>query len=83
MAMFIVALCVMLLVVAGMAVGVMFGRKPLTGSCGGVGQALGEKDYTCELCGGDEAKCESLNSEEGAAINARTDLAVDAADKTR
>ncbi|UTF60928.1 (Na+)-NQR maturation NqrM [Gilvimarinus sp. DA14] len=81
MAMFVVALCVMLLVVTGMAVGVIFGRKPLSGSCGGVGQALGEKDYTCELCGGDEAKCESLNSEDGTATQARTDLAVDAAAK--
>ncbi|WP_026287070.1 (Na+)-NQR maturation NqrM [Gilvimarinus chinensis] len=83
MAMFMVALCVMLLVVAGMAVGVMFGRKPLTGSCGGVGQALGEKDYTCELCGGDEAKCESLNSEDGVTVNTHTDLAVDATSKKR
>ena len=78
MAMFMVALCVMLLVVAGMAVGVIFGRKPLSGSCGGVGQALGEKDYTCELCGGDEAKCESINSEENNASTANQDLAVDA-----
>ncbi|MCP8898797.1 (Na+)-NQR maturation NqrM [Gilvimarinus xylanilyticus] len=78
MAMFMVALCVMLLVVAGMAVGVIFGRKPLSGSCGGVGQALGEKDYTCELCGGDEAKCESINSEENSAKTANQDLAVDA-----
>ncbi|MDO3384213.1 (Na+)-NQR maturation NqrM [Gilvimarinus algae] len=78
MAMFIVALCVMLLVVAGMAVGVIFGRKPLTGSCGGVGQALGEKDYTCELCGGDEQKCESLKNGEP---QEKTDLAVDAAAK--
>ena len=78
MAMFMVALCVMLLVVAGMAVGVIFGRKPLSGSCGGVGQALGEKDYTCELCGGDEAKCESINSDENNTKTANQDLAVDA-----
>ncbi len=46
-----------------MAVGVILGRKPIAGSCGGVGAALGEVDYECELCGGDEAKCESLNAE--------------------
>lgn len=53
-----VSLLVMLLVVAGMAVGVLCGRKPIAGSCGGVGKALGEKDYVCDICGGDESKCE-------------------------
>lgn len=48
----------MLLVVALMSVGVIFGRKPITGSCGGVGKALGEKEYVCDICGGDESKCE-------------------------
>lgn len=52
------ALLLMLLVVAGMAVGVMFGRKPLAGSCGGVGKALGEQEYVCDICGGDESKCD-------------------------
>lgn len=77
MAVFIVVLGVMLIVVVGMSIGVIFGRKPLTGSCGGVGKALGEKDYSCELCGGDEQKCESLNSGE----NMTTDLAIDATAK--
>ena len=45
-----------------MAVGVLMGRKPITGSCGGIGAALGEVDYECELCGGDEAKCEAINA---------------------
>ena len=47
-----------------MAVGVIMGRKPIAGSCGGVGAALGEEDYVCELCGGDEAKCEELKTEQ-------------------
>lgn len=42
------------------------GRKPIAGSCGGVGAALGEEDYVCELCGGDEAKCEELKTDSGA-----------------
>jgi hypothetical protein len=46
-----------------MAVGVLLGRKPISGSCGGVGAALGEKDYSCDICGGDVKKCEDSNSE--------------------
>ncbi|MGE0623083.1 MAG: (Na+)-NQR maturation NqrM [Pseudomonadales bacterium] len=48
---------IMLLVVAGMAVGVIFGRRPITGSCGGM-KALG-MDVSCEICGGDPARCET------------------------
>ena len=46
------------LLITGMAVGVLLGRKPISGSCGGVGAALGEKDYSCDICGGDVKKCE-------------------------
>lgn len=48
-------------VITIMSVGVLMGRKPISGSCGGVGAALGEKDYTCDLCGGDPKKCEEQN----------------------
>ena len=41
----------MLLMVALMAVGVLFGRKPIAGSCGGM-KALG-MEMECEICGGD------------------------------
>jgi hypothetical protein len=57
----------MLVMVAGMAIGVMFGRKPIAGSCGGM-KALG-LDMQCEICGGDPAACDSRK---GAA--ARDDL---------
>ena len=46
----------MLAVVAAMAVGVMMGRKPIAGSCGGL-QNLG-LDTACEICGGDPNACE-------------------------
>lgn len=59
------AVFLMLAIVAIMAVGVLMGRKPIAGSCGGVGAALQEKDYVCDLCGGDEAKCEELKNGEG------------------
>jgi len=52
----------LMIIVTIMAVGVIMGRKPIAGSCGGVGTALGEEDYVCDLCGGDEAKCEELKA---------------------
>lgn len=60
MQIFLLAFTALLIITAIMAIGVIMGRKPIAGSCGGVGAALGEEDYVCELCGGDEAKCEEL-----------------------
>lgn len=59
MEMFIVTFAVLMLVIVGASVGVLMGRKPIKGSCGGVGAALGEKDYICEICGDDPNKCEN------------------------
>lgn len=59
MAIFFITLCFMLLVAAMLGIGTLMGRKPLAGSCGGVGKALQEPNYECPLCGGDESKCES------------------------
>lgn len=59
----IISFLVLLACVGLMAIGVLFGRKPIAGSCGGVGAALGEADYTCPLCGGDEIKCAQLKPE--------------------
>lgn len=67
MAMVLISLIVMLIFVGLMSIGVIFGRKPLKGSCGGIGAALGEKDYVCELCGDDESKCEEINSSKATA----------------
>ncbi len=52
----------MLLVIVAMAVGVLLGRKPISGSCGGVGAALKDPDYICDLCGNDPKKCEEQSS---------------------
>ncbi len=57
MAVLVVTLITMLLVALALSISVLAGRKPITGSCGGVGKALGDPNYVCELCGGDEAKC--------------------------
>ncbi|UZD64470.1 MULTISPECIES: (Na+)-NQR maturation NqrM [Marinobacter] len=70
---FLLALLIVGLLVAAMSVGVIFGRKPITGTCGGLGAA--GITGPCEICGGDTSKCE--NSEEDPASN---NLAYDAAD---
>jgi hypothetical protein len=57
MAVLVVTLIVMLFVAFALSISVLAGRKPVSGSCGGVGKALGDPNYVCELCGGDEAKC--------------------------
>ena len=41
----------LVVVVAGMAIGVMRGRAPISGSCGGLNK-IG-LDGACEICGGD------------------------------
>lgn len=46
-------------VVVGMSIGVMMGRRPITGSCGGIA-ALGlRKTSRCEFCGNDPEKCKN------------------------
>jgi len=78
---FTLALVLLLVVMAGMAVGVLMGRSPMKGSCGGMGAALGDPNYSCDICGGDANKCD-----EGPAAKVAKDgdsgLAYDAA-KTR
>lgn len=58
---FIAVFIILLLVVAGMGVGIMFGRGPLKGSCGGMGSAGIEGN--CDICGNDPAKCEESPAE--------------------
>lgn len=53
---FFLALAVLLTVVAAMSVGVIFAKKPIKGSCGGM-SALG-METECDVCGGDKVKCE-------------------------
>ncbi len=61
MLVFFITLLALLAIIAVMSVGVMMGRKPISGSCGGVGAALGERDYVCEICGGDPQKCDEIS----------------------
>ena len=65
MTLFLVSFVLIGLVMAGMAIGVMAGRGPLKGSCGGMG-ALGI-DTACDICGGNPQLCEEeTRGEEGA-----------------
>ena len=58
---FLVVFLAMILVVGMMAVGVIMGRKPIAGSCGGIANLGIEKE--CSICGGNREKCEEINSD--------------------
>ena len=47
----IVILCI---AITAMSIGVIFNKKPLSGSCGGLGP-----NGNCSICGGDTNKCEN------------------------
>lgn len=53
---FVAVFAVLMLVVIGMAVGVMFGRAPLKGSCGGLGNVGVERACGCTDVCANEAK---------------------------
>ncbi len=53
---FLATFVMMATVMAIMAVGVMAGREPIKGSCGGMG-AIGI-DQSCDICGGNPQRCE-------------------------
>lgn len=54
---FLLAFVFMMVAVMAMAVGVLNGRKPISGTCGGL-----NNEGTCSLCGGDTSKCESSDT---------------------
>ena len=64
---FLFAFILMTLLVFLMAIGVIWGREPIKGSCGGM-KALG-LEMECEICGGDLDKCDTASD-----LNAPQDL---------
>jgi len=56
MTLFLITMLVFGVVIAAMAVGVMAGRPPIKGSCGGM-RGLGA-NAACEICGGNPQRCE-------------------------
>jgi hypothetical protein len=71
MELFFVSLVVIGLVIAGMSIGVLAGRSPIKGSCGGIG-ALGA-DAACVICGGNPQRCDE-ETRGGAAGNEKPAL---------
>lgn len=72
MTQFLVVFVIMLGLVAAMSIGVIMGRKPIAGTCGGLNM-MGA-DGACEICGGDSAKCDATDESPAA----KTDLGFDA-----
>ena len=52
----IIGIVVLCIAIAAMSIGVIFNRRPLSGSCGGL-----DPNGVCSLCGGDENKCDNSN----------------------
>lgn len=63
MTVFLLVFGLMLLLVGGMAIGVMFGRKPISGSCGGIANT-GVSNGPCDFCGGDPNKCDAPDDDD-------------------
>lgn len=73
---FLLALGLVIFLITAMAIGVLFGRKPIAGTCGGLNN-MGTGG-ACEICGGNPNKCEESN-----ASGSSTDLAYDATQEKR
>lgn len=73
---FLLVLFIVVLLVAAMSVGVIFGRKPISGTCGGIG-ALGISQ-SCDICGGNIQKCEEENQRLAKEAEQAESLAYDA-----
>ncbi|MDP1540455.1 MAG: (Na+)-NQR maturation NqrM [Moraxellaceae bacterium] len=69
MALFFVSFFFILLVIVAMAIGVLNGREPIKGSCGGLNR-LGLRDGECPVCGDNPAKCDSNDANNTMAVKA-------------
>jgi uncharacterized protein len=66
MATVLLSIVVAFLVFAAMSLGIIFGRQPIKGSCGGM-SAMAGGDGTCQVCGGNTARCpETAEADSGA-----------------
>jgi len=60
MILFLITFALISLAFAGLAIGVIMGRKPIKGSCGGLNQM--DMSAGCEICGGEPSLCDSTNT---------------------
>ncbi|MEM8593707.1 MAG: (Na+)-NQR maturation NqrM [Pseudomonadota bacterium] len=58
---FLCCLVLFVILMFGMAIGVIFGNKPIAGSCGGM-KAL-NMGTACDICGDDPNKCDTLSDD--------------------
>lgn len=72
---FLLVLALVLVLMAAMSIGVILGRKPISGTCGGLNNA--GVGGPCDICGGDTSKCEEENDRVAAKATGK-DLAYDA-----
>ena len=75
---FLLVLLIVILLVAAMSVGVILGRKPISGTCGGIG-AMGISK-SCDICGGNPQKCEEENERNADDSSAADALTYDASE---
>jgi hypothetical protein len=75
----ILTLVVLLAVVVAMSVGVLLGRKPITGSCGGLANVGIEGK--CSICGDDPQKCDEEQDRIGQQAAVETDLSYEVKSK--
>ena len=62
---FLITLLVVGLVILGMAVGVLFGRKPIAGSCGGLGAMGQDCEFGCKKpCSKRQARMQAAQTEQ-------------------
>jgi hypothetical protein len=60
MSIFLVSLVAIILMMLLMGIGVLMGKEPLKGTCGGLNRFTGDD---CPVCGGDTQKCETSKAE--------------------
>jgi hypothetical protein len=60
---FLIVVVILAIVLAAMAVGVLLGRKPIRGSCGGLGNATGGS--SCSVCSNRDKCSESSGDQNG------------------